>query len=346
MEILRRLLLLCGLCGFLWCFFDSPPVLLRVRPVDFAREMMRRPAVLGIPDTPPDLQEFVIQKTRGRRIDVEGPEWEKLAADIAQSAGPEAPAPDTDRTAGGFAYFMVSDPPLAKILQDIRSVYAASQSVVSYIALSGKDGRRFLEVWYETRPRQLDAPRHLLYPRRAISWWFLAAGILLYALLPWPVRADNAAYCDAAGVIGLDVLGNVIAVLFFGVSLYAADSTQALLGEDLGRTVFLWFLALGGVGLQVWAACNAAFRVKLIGGGLHVSRLGRPDREILFHELARATYLKKAGMNCGIALVERDGGILKLKWGNLLHFERVLHHLSGAGFRVEEPGEAAHFVTI
>jgi len=299
--------------------------------IERARALMRETSM------PASLEQYVARKTEAIRIDVAGEEWERFFRQVGESVGGEAPIADSKRAAGGFVFYGTDEPPLTAVPDRIRQIYGSRQSLVSYLALGPEGSRRYLEVWYETQPRDLQqSPRSLLYPKRRQSWWFLAGGLLLYALIPWPGRGDNTiGYDRVGGVLGLDFLGVVAASLFFGIPLYAADSASAVFGEGLGLTVFLWLVALGGVGLVVWAARNAAFRLTLLPGGLRLSRIFG-SRDYSLADLANLSYLKADGARTGLLLEWRDSSALRLKWDELLHFERLLEHLKGAGFAIQE----------
>jgi hypothetical protein len=350
MEILRRLILLSGVCAFLWLFFDSPQALLRVRAIDFAHEFNReynpgeKPAMPGIMETgkalirklarPESLEQYVSRKTEGRRIDVRGNNWEIFFQEMASTTGDEAPLAGIARVWDGYACFGVNDPPMAEVLNRIRDIYAARQSNVSYLAL----GPRYLEVQYETSPRDLKIAGFLKYPQRQQSWWYLAAGILFYILIPWPRLRENViAHDRLSAVLALDILGTLVVALFFTISLYAADSTAAVLGENLGLTLFLWALALGGVALLLWAARNAAFRLQVLPGILRVSGLWGA-REHAFSDLSRVSYLEKEMLRSGIVITIRDGSSLKLKWDQLVYFERLLDALKAAAIPIQQAG--------
>ena len=118
MEILRRLILLSGVCAFLWLFFDSPQALLRVRAIDFEREFNRehnpgkKPAIPGVMETgkaliseltrPDSLEQYVSRKTAGRRIDVRGSYWEVFFQEMADTTGGEIPLAGAARVWDGY----------------------------------------------------------------------------------------------------------------------------------------------------------------------------------------------------------------------------------------------------
>jgi hypothetical protein len=354
MEVLRRFLLVIGLFGFLWLYFDSPPALLRVRAVDFAREFDREygsqpePAILGVVERgraivreltrPASLEDYVTRETEGRLVEVGGGEWEDFFAQIGAWTAGAVPLSRSERLSGGYAGFGLNEAPLRSVLNRIREIYGQSRSIVSYLRLGPAAERRYLEVRYESQPRQLEGPRSLQYPRRSRSWWFLLAGIALYGLLPWPRAAENVVMRDClSAVLAMDFLGLLVAGLFFGIPLYAVDSTAAVFGESLGTTVFLWILALGGIALMFWAASNASFRIAVAPGLLRVSGLA-DSRGYAFSDIARVSYLKDGKIKTGIVLQCRDGSSLPLKWDDLMHFERVLEALKAAGLSIGEPG--------
>jgi hypothetical protein len=232
----------------------------------------------------------------------------------------------------------LDEPPLASLLSRMRAIHSGSGSLVSYLRLGPAEDGKYLEVRYESQPRQLKGPRHLQFPGRSRSWWFLLAGIVLYALLPWPPAADNQVVRDRlSSVVAIDLLGTLVAGLFVAIPLYAADSTVAVFAENLGLTAFLWTLALGGVALLAWAASNASFRITVLPGLLRLSGLSG-SRDCALAAIAKASYVREDAIKTGILLQCRDGSSLRLKWDDLLYFERVLEALKAAGVPIGEPG--------
>ena len=83
---------------------------------------------------------------------------------------------------------------------------------------------------------------------------WLAGGILVYLLLPWPKHSVPSLTNDRTSIMIVDVLGTVFAALFFGIPLYAVNFTDEVLGNEFGITVFCWCVALSGIGMLMWSS--------------------------------------------------------------------------------------------
>jgi hypothetical protein len=87
----------------------------------------------------------------------------------------------------------------------------------------------------------------------------------------------------------------------------------------------------------LWAARNAAFRLQVLPGILKMSGLWGA-REHAFSDMSRVSYLEKDMLKSGIVITLRDGSSLKLKWDQLMYFERLLDALKAAAIPIQHAG--------
>jgi hypothetical protein len=146
------------------------------------------------------------------------------------------------------------DPAIAELMPQVEALYRRSTRLSSYLPVPSEGSLAFLEVWYENRPRESKAGSSLIYPKRGSSWMWLAGGILVYFVLPWPKRSGPSLTNDRASMTIVDLLGTVFAAFFFGIPLYAARFTEEVLGDEIGITIFCWCIALCGIGILIWSS--------------------------------------------------------------------------------------------
>jgi hypothetical protein len=117
-------------------------------------------------------------------------------------------------------------------------VHRRSTRLSSYLEVPSEGALAFLEVEYVNRPRESKADSSLTYPKRSLSWIWLAGGILVYFILPWPKHSAPSLTNDRTSIMIVDVLGTVFAAIFFGIPLYAVNFTEEVLGSEIGIAVF------------------------------------------------------------------------------------------------------------
>jgi hypothetical protein len=265
LELIRRCALLAATCLCLWLVFWTPPVILKVVRTDFAGEFARKygertetsRGVTGLArqiirrnTNPGSLDAYVKRTTEGYLIHASGGQWADLYG----------------RTAQKPAFFHVEDPPVAEILPQIQGIHQRGW-LSSYLAVPAEGPLAFLEIRYQDRPRESQADASLIFPKRAASWIWLAAGLIVYLLLPWPRQSHQSLTGDRTSIIVVDLLGMLFGAFFFSLPLYLAHFTAEVLGSESGTTWFCWFLALTGVGLLIWSARLGTRREQQSGPG-------------------------------------------------------------------------------
>ena len=303
-EILRRLLLLGGLTSGLWLCLWSVPFLYRVEPVDwnhergrlerksaalnaFARETLGTDGDPGIdahPETKLDRDAFIAERTEGRLVDRTGPAWEGFFAGMAATASGRAPSDDwSGRIAGSpytrSLYFRPDEPPL----RDLDGGLPDSEANQTYIRIRGKTRDEYLFVHQSDRGDFFGhAPSKVAFPDRAAGVGVILAGVLLYALIPWPRRPESGIYYTRPrATTGLDVVGCVFGAFFFGLPIVV---TQANGGSPFSPgwnalTAVFWLLAAILFACSAAAAVYTARQVEWTPRGLACSTLfGRTTR--------------------------------------------------------------------
>jgi hypothetical protein len=152
------------------------------------------------------------------------------------------------------------DPPIAELMPQVEDVYRRSTRLSSYLAVPSEGALAFLEVEYVNRPRESKADSSLIYPKRSLSWIWLAGGILVYFMIPWPKPSAPSLTNDRTSITIVDALGTVFAAVFFGIPLYAVNFTEEVLGSEIGIAVFCWCVGLSGIGILIWSSRLATRR--------------------------------------------------------------------------------------
>jgi hypothetical protein len=328
LELLRRVGLLAGLCGFLWFALESPRVLLEVRRADFAKEYERkfgerRYAVMGAMElgrefirknaNPGSVEAFAAQTTEHRLLPPGDAKWIEFYR--ALQANP--------------VYYAIDQAPFTSIRNAIEAGFARTQWSVQYMPVRDAAGSGHIEIWYHTRPRETKAPVDLIYPSRAGAWRWLVGGLLIYALIPWRKRGPGCVSYGRTVPVALDLFGTAFGAAFFALPLYFVNSTAEVLGDEIVMTLALWSIACVCVLLLAWAAWLASFRVLVEPTGLRIETLWGA-RATPFHELSGAGYTVRNEIKTGIFLRCRDGRLVKLDWASLLGFEVILQAIATA----------------
>jgi hypothetical protein len=146
------------------------------------------------------------------------------------------------------------NPGIVELMPQVEGMYKRSTRLSSYLRVPSEGALAFLEVEYVNRPRESKANSSLIYPKRSSSWIWLAGGILVYFILPWPKHSAPSLTNDRTSITIVDLLGTVFAAFFFGIPLYAVNFTEEVLGSEIGITVFCWCVALSGIGMLIWSS--------------------------------------------------------------------------------------------
>jgi len=161
--------------------------------------------------------------------------------------------------------------------------------------------------------------------------WVLA-GCAIYLLLPWRRPGPTRVAMDpVSAVFALDGMGALIAIVFFAIPLAIAGSTALAFGEDVSVTLFLWALALVGVGFVAWAARNAARAIVIEPDGLHITSLTGAVIFAFSGIRSVQPLAVRAMPRAGVAVEMQDGRTLRLMWRDFLRFRLVLDALAARG---------------
>ena len=253
LELIRRLALVAGACACLWLAFWTPPLLVKVERPDFPKEYERKYGerkgpVLGVMGLgrefirkntdPGSVESYARRTTENYLLKTSGQKWVDLYRNVEQQP----------------VFLYPSDPAIVELMPQVQDMYRRSTRLSSYVAVPSEGALAFLEVGYVNRPRESKAASSLIYPKRGSSWIWLAGGVLVYLLLPWPKPSVPSLTNDRTSITIVDVLGTVFAALFFGIPLYAVNFTDEVLGNEFGITVFCWCVALSGIGMLMWSS--------------------------------------------------------------------------------------------
>jgi hypothetical protein len=283
LELLRQAVLLLGLLASIALALTPAQALVSVRATDWSeeRESARRRS-WGLAELPADLEAFREQATEGRRADVSGLAWQRLAAQLAAARRGEPTELDRrlettfSRAELNAAWFRADEPPIA----DLAGRLSADRSFL-HVAVDG--GASWIgATWLPPRDARHGAPSWLLYPGRAWARRVLAGALLVYLLLPWPRLVPGAAYYSRAGGVVLpDLIGVVMTGMFFGLPFFVIPATAS--SPDLFGGDGWWVLTLVGWGMAALGA--SIFPVAAWYGPLQV--VLREDRLERFSLLGR-----------------------------------------------------------
>ncbi|MCX6620947.1 MAG: hypothetical protein NTY38_07670 [Acidobacteria bacterium] len=325
LELVRRIGLLGGICACCWYALETPRVLLEVKRADFGKEYERKFGKRDYPmmgamemgreflrkhANPGSAEAYGRQVTEKRSLPPGGAEWSNFYRALPAEG----------------AFYAMDRPPMAAIARDIDLLFAHTRSLVLYLPV--KEGH--LEIWYWNQPKQSKAPASLLYPARAMALLWLAAGLAVYAILPWPKQRPDASTYGRIPVLGMDFVGALFAGFFFALPLWTADSTMEAMNEEFGTTVFCWSVAGVCALFLLAAARTAAYRVAVEPFGLRLETLWR-SRLVPFAEMTGAGYTVRREIKTGIFIQTRTGGQIRMDWASLLRFEVVLGAIGRAG---------------
>jgi hypothetical protein len=259
LELIRRLALVAGACMCLWLAFWTPPVLVKVARADFAKEYERKYGerkgpVMGVMGlgrefirqntNPGSVEAYARRTSENYLLKASGQKWVDLYGSVENQP----------------VFLHPGDPPIAELMPQVEDVYRRSTRLSSYLAVPSEGALAFLEVEYVNRPRESKADSSLIYPKRSLSWIWLAGGILVYFMIPWPKPSAPSLTNDRTSITIVDALGTVFAAVFFGIPLYAVNFTEEVLGSEIGIAVFCWCVGLSGIGILIWSSRLATRR--------------------------------------------------------------------------------------
>jgi len=284
MEIVRRVVLVVGLMGAVWCAVWPRAALIRVSAADFAGRQKRRPKFFDDARLP--LGEYIARQTEDRLVQVDGPAWEAaLGAANAAHAGELVGAAWGPRLGTDYArrslYFRPDEAPVSSVAAGLSNARP-----FTYVALPGGAPTRYLSVnWHSPREASGHAPTSLLYPRRRLALWVALAALALYIVLPWPrVPPGTVRYSRVRGGVLPDVVGLMLTGVFFAPPLLiipSVTSSPRLLDVEGGwivLTLLFWLLAGFGLAIHAMAAWYTRYQIRVLADGLERVTLWGRDR--------------------------------------------------------------------
>jgi len=303
MEVLRRWVLLAAVSAALILgMYASLKPFLTIEPVDMAaaqkdesRWTERGQYLAQLP-----LAEYVAEVSRGQRIDVSGPDWEKLLAGIRR-ASTEKPLPAEWKSRIGRSeydqeyhprqvHFSIDEPPFAGLVGGLTR-----NGQQTYLALASGAGASFFSLTYHAftsddflfgsglshSPRP---PARIFRPYRRFSLPLLAAGLAAYILLPWPRRRRNALQYRRWRIGLGDFASFILFLPFFAIPMLVLGGAVQGLTRGWILAAVLWPVAFAGVWLLFRNARYAAFFLSWTDKGLTLGQ-GRAARDIPFSAL-------------------------------------------------------------
>jgi hypothetical protein len=273
-----------------------------VKTVDFARQQKQdlkrfKSAVQSVakeagmnespdiqsPDNVP-LEEYIAKETEGRLIDVSGAQWIRLYDETAQTLSGKSTvlAGHLEREfTPDHLFFAVDSQPLSELAGRLDD-----KQRFTYVRIGQDNTARYMSVTFVRSGDALGhAPGWLVFPQRPNAVWVFILSLALYLFLPWHRQVLNELrYGQLRSVVLPDILGVLLTCAFVLLPILViprnASSDQAwhLLDFSAGwgfLTLFMWFMALGGLSIIVivlWYATFSLFvmpdrirRVTLLG---------------------------------------------------------------------------------
>jgi hypothetical protein len=318
-ELLRRSALVGGIGWGIWLAAWSPEALFRVEAIDFEQQYAaeygpRKGRV--VPGAMGAAREFLRRNTNPGTVD--GYRERKLEHRLVTPATDAGAWFDETSRAGG-RWVTADDPHIAAHFDQIKAIRAVW--LVSYVP-SGRSPNHYVEVRWETDPKDSKAPRALVFPYRHQGFAWMAAGVLLYLLLRGKAPRREEAHPDPLMLSVLDGVAIVFFAIIFYFPLYLADSAVGAREEFTGGTGFFWAIAALFVLRLLLNAAAAARRVRVTDGMLEVQSLFGVRRMPL-ESLRRVEPLVRKKEQVGLRLTPASGAALELDWSQLFNVEPV-----------------------
>jgi len=377
-EMLRRVAYVAALLTAIAAALSGPGLLLRISPVDFARDWERKyspPPVMGVMEMAREilradepfipLAAYIEAATQGFVLDLPEQEWASLTAALI-------PPPDRASPALNEALYLTIDKPPgapAAALLDARDL------VHGYFERRGEAGTQFFGLSVQ-HPSRLggDAPASVRYPNRQWALWIFLAGLVFYFALPRRrLLSGSLRYARLpAGIIpDIGVATPLTAVFFVIPFLIVPDmsETGSILSFSEGSayvTFVFWAMALFGLAVFAAAAWYSAFELLIRPDRLQLAGLSGV-RTILFNDIERvepatfgmprwlerllivgslfswrvaSQYLVLSGrQDPGLKLVFKDGSGSRILTGHLPGAEHIVPALRDAGVTIVTPDD-------
>jgi hypothetical protein len=304
-ELLRRLILTLAVIVGVWLTWSTyeKPYLMISAP-EPARAATARPRATAQSLLGPEAEK--LWEARERKtpvVTVSGGDWTAFFAGAQKTFESGVPIPewrghlvghdDEEVARRGKAgirnlYFALEDPPFPSIAGELQ---------VNRAFLLRLDGagapplKAFVSPPYHpnlgsSSPFSLSYnPRKYAYPYGTTGLYVIAAGLLLYAVLPWPRRGPNVVYMGRIRVLLMDFLSiGVLFGVFFTLPFGIVGRSIGVVTEYWGLTAVFWLLAAMGGLLIYWAIYYAGFGVVVLPDRLRLVSF-RGTREFRFAEL-------------------------------------------------------------
>ncbi len=349
-QLLRRILLLAGLCLATWHFWFTPPTLIAARAIDFNQEYLRkygpRPryafgamgaaeALIRRTTNPGSAAAFRAERISSRSIPPSPSSPASFAPDLAAAAAGRGPL--ASRFSHSFVFFDSAHPLVLPFAGPLRQSLRRTNFLNAYTQAGGRD----VELMIFPEPHSSSAPASVMYPLRARAWLFAAAALGLYLLLG--LARSSGARHDPLPLAVLDLAAATTDAFFFGLPLLVCYSTQAALDDPLGGPVFSWAVSLILAGGLLVLARRAAWRLRLTESALRLETL-ISSTEVPLTSLSTAAFhlTPDGGETTGIDLRLVDGRIIPIDWTGLIDFLPVLDHLRRHGLLLERRAAPAN----
>jgi hypothetical protein len=304
METTRRWILLVAVSAALFfVFFASLKPYLTVEPVDMAaaqkdesRWTERGQYLAQLP-----LDEYIAEATRGQRLDVSGPDWEKMLSEIRR-ASVENPLPPSwrDRVSKSEhdqayyprqVHFSADEPPLAGLAHGLKK-----NGQQAYLVLTTGAGPPYFSLTYHAFTSNdfgfgsglshlPKPPARIFRPLRRYSLPILFLGLAAYIFLPWPRRKKDALQYQRWRIVLGDFASFLLFVPFFTLPMLVLGGAVQGLTQGWILAAVVWPLAFAGVWLLFHNGRLAEFCLSWTAAGLSL-RTGRAVREIPFSGLS------------------------------------------------------------
>ena len=305
-ELRRRLVFLICVCGaVLLALAASLSTVVLVAPVDFTRQQQREGSYMGlrIPTEESNRQRsltreaYIAEKTKGRLVAGNDPQWAELFDAVAALAQDKALAErwkqrlPSDQHPVKVFFFRPEEAPI----KALAPYFVRKHDAVHVVRAEG-DKQQFLKVeyrFYNDEDFLLGSgfnnyptpPTSLLYPYRRYSLWLILFGLLVYAFLPpQPAPPGAIRYPRWRMVMG-DVVALLMSVPFFAFPFLITGGTVQAFTQ--GWPLFFFFWPVFFLGLWLWfiSAWFASFTLVIGTDRLSLSTY-KGAGEFLYRDMA------------------------------------------------------------
>lgn len=277
-EIVRRLALIIAIpIGALMIAWPASS-LLGLNGVDWEAQRHREIAALLSEEARRDINIYIREQTAGRVVALPADQWQDFIGQVRETLAGRPPTPAWNAAAERSEYYhkvrMIYVDPSEPLPAKLSALPEMARGYV-YLQLEGEEsappGLRLQRLdWSITHS---GAPQYLIFPLRHAGWWVILAGVLIYALVPWPRPVENQ-YCPITP--GMAFLIDLVGVILYGTFL-GTWSNLILEPSIPGHgewsqivvfTLVFWGMALAGLAIFVVALWYSTFRLQWDNEGL------------------------------------------------------------------------------